>query len=326
MGRIAWEPRDQPILVTGTHYSSTTLVGEILSRSAGIHYIHEPFNIENTLAHDRVVDSEWFYYIDEANEEHYVSRVQDLLYARDFVGKSLRKLVEIRKPKDPLRIAWYISHCAMRRFSNGRPLVKDPIALLSSRWLADRFDMRVVLMIRHPCAFVESVKRKNVHFPFANFLNQPRLMATWLRDHREEIEEFVRERKPLVEQATLLWFVLNQVALNYAKDDDRFLMVRHEDLVIDPQAAISRIAGHVGVPFDVRIKQGIADLMNPTNPVEPSAKSRKSYVRRDPRSSMTKWREALSTSEIDYVMAVTAGVYDKVYGDEKNASSLVDKS
>ncbi len=41
---------------------------------------------------------------------------------------------------------------------------------------------------------------------------------------------------------------------------------------------------------------------------------------------MTKWREALSTSEIDYVMAVTAGVYDKVYGDEKNASSLVDKS
>ncbi len=70
------------------------------------------------------------------------------------------------------------SRAAGRR--GATPLVKDPIALFSAEWLAATFDMRVLVMIRHPAAFAASIRRRGWRHRFADFLEQPLLMRDLL--------------------------------------------------------------------------------------------------------------------------------------------------
>ena len=49
-----------------------------------------------------------------------------------------------------------------------RPLLKDPIAIMSCEWLAETFNMDVIVVIRHPAAFVASLKVAGWEFAFVN--------------------------------------------------------------------------------------------------------------------------------------------------------------
>ena len=60
-----------------------------------------------------------------------------------------------RRRPDPARLP-PASHAAGSL--GRRPLVKDPIALLSAEWLAETFGMDVVVLIRHPAAFAASLQ------------------------------------------------------------------------------------------------------------------------------------------------------------------------
>src|SRR5699024_11082686 len=60
-------------------------------------------------------------------------------------------------------------------------LIKDPIACMSSEWLHNRFDMEVVIVIRHPAAFVASLKRLNWDFDLNELICQEELMQDHLR-------------------------------------------------------------------------------------------------------------------------------------------------
>ena len=91
------------------------------------------------------------------------------------------------------------------RSSKVRPLVKAPIALFSAEWLAARFDMDVLILIRHPAAFVSSLKIKNWNFPFDHFLQQPKLIRNHLAIYEEEIQEYATQKFEVINQAILLW-------------------------------------------------------------------------------------------------------------------------
>ncbi len=57
----------------------------------------------------------------------------------------------------------YVNYYKYRMY-NIRPLIKDPIGLFSYKWLVSKFDMDVLVLIKHPAAFVSSLK-KNGHSP-----------------------------------------------------------------------------------------------------------------------------------------------------------------
>ena len=59
-------------------------------------------------------------------------------------------------------------------------LLKDPIALFSTPWLVDRFNVHAVVMIRHPAAYVSSVSRLGWRFDFGYLLGQDLLMRDLL--------------------------------------------------------------------------------------------------------------------------------------------------
>jgi hypothetical protein len=153
----------RPILVTGSHRSGSTWVGKMLTLSPFVAYIDEVFNPDpgHPLSHKGVFERS-FTYITEENEHRYVQEIGDVLQFK-FGYRAQRS-------GGPIPSRRFIYRCTHRIVSLPRPLLKDPIAALSADWLAKRFDMDVVILIRHPAAFVTSLMRMHWRFDFNTFL------------------------------------------------------------------------------------------------------------------------------------------------------------
>ena len=136
------------ILVTGCHRSGSTWVGKTLAYSQNVFYLGEPFNpnisyLSSCCPHKFQY---WFEYVNEQNQSKYYDSIQkalDLSYDWSMFAKSVKNLKSLNN-----YLAFYtrISKYRSKTKKNSRRiLMKDPIAVFSSKWLAETFDMQVVV-------------------------------------------------------------------------------------------------------------------------------------------------------------------------------------
>src|SRR5262249_14420834 len=146
----------RPILVTGAHRSGTTWVGRMLALAPGVAYVHEPFNPRTAAGLSPARFDRYFTVVTSENEARYRPGLERTLSFRYGLGAQLGWL---RGTADVARTGrdWYRTERS--RLTGARPLMKDPIALLSAEWLVETFDMDAVVLIRHPAAFAASLKR-----------------------------------------------------------------------------------------------------------------------------------------------------------------------
>ncbi|MCI0563825.1 MAG: sulfotransferase, partial [Nitrososphaera sp.] len=194
-----------PILITGAHRSGTTWVGRILAASSEVGLIYEPFNItSNRPGVCNHKFENWFQYLSSSDHSPYRHVFDQTLSFKYSIRNEISALKTLR---DVGRMARDWGKFSYYRFSHKRPVIKDPIALLSAPWLYNEFQCQVVLLVRHPAAFASSLKRLNWPFNFKYLLNQNALMNDYLGDYREEIEVF-KDPSDVIGQAALLWKVL----------------------------------------------------------------------------------------------------------------------
>ena len=128
----------------------------------------------------------------------------------------------------------------LARPRHARPLLKDPIAVFSSEWLASAFDAEVVFLVRHPAAFASSLKRFGWSTASTTTLEQPLLM----RDHLAPFEKEIRSSRPqpgdIVSQAILLWRMIYSTGPTFRERHPDWTFVRHEDLSRDPADRVPR--------------------------------------------------------------------------------------
>jgi hypothetical protein len=182
-----------------------------------------------------------------------------------------------------------------------RPLVKDPIALLSAEWLHGAFGMRVVVTVRHPAAFAHSMKRRGDRHPFADFLAQPALMSGPLARHARQIEAFAAEPPDVVDAAGLLWRLLAEFMIGYRARHPEWLFVRHEDLTADPAARFAELYAALGLPLTADARRFIAATTAAENRSDATRVQRPGYVRRNPAEVAERWRRELSGEEVERV-------------------------
>ena len=201
---------NRPILVTGAHRSGTTWVGKMVASSKKVVYIHEPFNLfhlEGGIYHGKF--SKWFTYINSINAwkyEHALQKTIDKKY--DMIKALLRSNNNLNNLKGVIKEGFIYNWA---RISNKRALVKDPIAIFSTEWLVNTFNMQPIILIRHPAAFVASVNKKNWSHPFSDFLVQPNLINNLISDFRDEIKFFSEHSQDINDQACLLWRIIYYV-------------------------------------------------------------------------------------------------------------------
>ncbi len=220
----------------------------MISAFPAVGYIQEPFNLRNQRPGSMTggVFKYSFTYVEDDNESVYYEPIRNILNLRcNLLGEVKR----MRHPRDSLRLMKHCSRFLWYRIRGSRPLVKDPIAFFSAEWLASRFDMDVVVMIRHPAAVASSLKRRNFVFPFSHFLAQPLLMERHLYPWETEISEFVECEHDVVDQAALLWKLIYHVAIKYRNIHEDWNFVRHEDLSRDPVRGFRELFGRLNVGF-----------------------------------------------------------------------------
>ncbi len=302
----------RPILVTGSHRSGTGWIGRMIAacRRPPVAYLWEPFSLLHRPGTFAVRFPYWFPYVSTANEEPYLGPMRDLLSYRYRISAELTAVRSLkdaaRMPRDWLTFARY-------RRIRARPLLKDPIAVFSAGWLADRFSMDVVVLIRHPAAFADSLVRRGWRHPFDHFLRQPLLVSEVLSPFEEQIRKFATAEQPLLDQACLLWNLVHHAIAQYRASRPGWLFLRLEDVAQDPEVAFARIYGHLHLSFDDAVRRTIREHSAPSNPVETADPS---VVRRNSRAAAVAWRSRLDASEVERIRTLTHPLASAFYSDE----------
>lgn len=306
---------NEPILVTGSHRSGTTWAGRALELSREVCYIHEPFNPDRRPGWSGGRIPYWFMYIHEDNELEFAPVMRDVLSYRYPVR---RNLPDVRGARAAALFTRDLAASLRYRARPKRALLKDPIALFSAEWLAQRYDARVIVMIRHPGAFASSIKRLNWNFSFAPWLVQIDLLRDWLGDFEDQMKASAFEKVDIIDQSILMWNCIHHVIDAYRRKHTDWSFVRHEDLSLDPINGFRELYGRVGLTWNDRVRQGIERLTGSDNPGEVSA-WRHGTVKRDSRSVPDVWRRRLTSEEAGRVIEGTRAVASRFYSDAELA-------
>lgn len=296
----------RPILVTGCPRSGTTWVGSVLAHGSRVAYIHEPFNPAYGRPFTPAPFRRQFEYITDESAPLFEPGLRQTLNFYYDLGHQLGRPQRLHSLKTWLAFRWH------RWWGGWRPLVKDPIALLSAEWLAARFNMRVVVMVRHPGGFASSMKRHpSMLTPARDFLSQPRLMSDWLGPFQADLE--ASEHWSTLERAALQWRLLNWVADRYRSRNPDWIFVRHEDLCADPETGFARLFQQLEIPWNGAASRVLKRYSRPGNPAE--VETTWDLVR-DSRAVRNAWRARLSPEELELVRQRTADVASLFYGQE----------
>ena len=322
-------PSPSPILVTGAHRTGTTWVGKMLAASGEAAYISEPTNYLHRAGVMRVPTPYWYTYICEQNEQEYLPALQDTLKFRYRLGAELGSIFSTARQghfrdgalyrKDIMRMGrdWGIFFAGWLR--RQRPLLKDPFALFSAPWFAERLGCQVIITIRHPAAFASSLKRLNWPFDFSDLLKQPLLMQHLLEPFREEMErmahDFTASAAPdAIVPASLLWRIIYQVVAGYQNRYPAFSVVRHEDLSLTPLEGYQALYQQLNLRLTPRAQKTILTSSSSENPKEGSQKN--IYATRlDSQANLQNWKKRLSAEEIVRIRQLTEEVAFPYYPD-----------
>ncbi|MDH3222271.1 MAG: sulfotransferase [Gemmatimonadota bacterium] len=311
MKRTPW------IFVTGAPRSGTTFVGRILSMSLTVDYIHEPFNPDCGIPG---VDQRFAYVDPEAVDPVWVERVSDLMryrtrlrtgyYPEDTPARRVIKAIVGSRGPFHYRLA--------RLNPVGRHVVlKDPIGCLLTEFLARRFSMRPVVMIRHPAAFASSYKRLGWAPQLHALREQPALVSRYFAE-----SHLLQETGNRVADAARLWTALHTVLADQLERNPDWVVLRHEDLNASPVETFAGLYARLELPWSARTARGVGALTGTSNRAE-ARKARVQDFRRDSKSLFDLRMAGLTPDERATVADIVAPLAARWYPEFAEAQLTV---
>jgi hypothetical protein len=247
----------------------------------------------------------------DENEDEWIKPIFDTIHFRYQVRAEVRR---IRSVYDVGRLARDGTRFTCFRVMRRRPLLKDPIAFFSAPWLAKRFGVAVIVLIRHPAAFASSLKRLNWQFDFSNLSSQPLLTRDLLHPWESQIRDFSRRPRDIVDQAALLWTMIYGVADVFMRKHKDWIFVRHEDLSMDPVGGFRELFEAANLAYSPRIERAVRSSTGQRNPAEAPAGVIHA-LQRDSRAAIVNWKQRLNSHEVARLRAGVEAVAPLFYSE-----------
>lgn len=298
-----------PILVTGTHRSGSTWVGQMLAVSPAAHYVHEPFA--------PMYERSWLRHPPEARFHHETPHrpgphFEDLQRIRALRPPWSAMARRTRSLRHIVRIVQEAADTRRARLAGARAIIKDPFALLSAEWIARYAHGPIIVLVRHPAAFASSVTRLGWRLDVRWLLGQPELIDGDLAPFRQELEH--DGDLDLLDHAVLIWRALNTVVQRYERDHPSWNILRYEDLATDPVSGFQDLYTAVGLPWEPKVAAQIAERTSVAQPGEVASSSR-GGTDRNSRQAMWTWTRRLTEEQIARVRTATRDVAEHWYDD-----------
>ena len=303
------------ILVTGANRSGTTWVGKMLSCSDRLLQVWEPFNYlmhpESKIAGASPFVRQYHYVLEQetARIKSYINRriVSAAYMANKPSNSSFRQL---------LKLLGAVEQLVSLGINSKQVLLKDPIALLSAEWLAREYQAQVIVLIRHPAAYVNSIKRVNWKMSLECLLAQKQFMDTLPDALVAEISDRVSRQGAdngyNLEDAALSWKVFHQVIYQYQQTHGDWIFVRHEDLCHDFIHGFKKLYSQLALPWNLEVKDLIRQYCD--NPSEKRPLGSEIHVlSRNSRSASEIWKQSLTPEEVNRIKEITQEVADLFY-------------
>lgn len=297
----------RPILVTGMPRSGTTWVGRMLCAGGSAGYLNEPFNLATSPGTFRIPVEHWYPYIDAENEARFLPELAD---AFRFRYPLRHELARCRSRTDLLHTLKSWRHFVAAR--GRRPLVKEPHAVFSAGWFAERLGSDVVVTVRHPAAVVASWKRLEWSFDFTNLLEQQALVRERLGPFAPAMQATLAPEKDLVDRVALLWRIIYSLVADDRERYPRLRVVRQEDLSRDPLDGYRALYGALGLPFTGEAAAAVAASSSSENPKTTPVES-PHETRIDSRANLESWRPRLDADEIRRIRTITGETASRYY-------------
>ena len=285
-----------PIVITGSHRSGTTWLANMLGFANNTQIIDEPFNPES-----------WQYSLDGYANFFYTYAPQlDEDLARSAYQKVLKNKTRfVYKRRNIMRWLSFL----LKRLQ----IIKDPLSAMYIECFSNNFATDVIIITRHPMAFINSLIRMGWNFPFNHFLKQEQLMQDFLYKFEDDIR-FATNQSLLI-QGAVCWKCVYYV-LNEYSNRNNYTLVRHEDLSTNPVGDFKNLYKKFNLPWTEEVKQKINSYTSPDNPTR--AKGEKTHqMKRDSASLAFSWKDKFNRESIETVYNLTKEVADNFYTDDE---------
>jgi Sulfotransferase family len=308
------------ILVSGMTRSGTSWVGRMLMSSGQYVYCNEPLNVQHPPGVSPGILNApvpyCYLYISPENEAAYENPFRRMLALR------FRLVTELKRnhnARDLLRAVKYQYSFTRGRLAGRRALVDDPFAVFAAPWLAKRFGMRAVIVVRHPYAIAASRLRLGWSFDFTNLLEQNLLMRDYLQRFRSEMEAM--PARDIIGQSALLWKVIYSTVHRFTeKGRFRPIIVRHEDLALHPLERFAVLFSQLRLPFSGKT---VSLIKKSTSGPQCTGAShswsfdggfgKTGYRRLDSRALVHRWRDELRPEDAERIGAIVGDAIEPFY-------------
>jgi hypothetical protein len=301
------------ILVTGGNRMGTSWMGKMLCLSGEAFLVWEPFNHLTPMCRifpEHPLDHHYQRILPEQvplMRAHIRNRcIMDVVHGAEG-GRTL--------PGRLKKIANVIRRTALVASGRMIPLLKDPIGLMSAEWIAQEYDAAVIIMVRHPAAYVNSVRRLNWRTPVEDFLRQDHLMSDLPLPLQSEIRERASSRPEpdsfVLEDAALCWKVFHTVVDSYRKDHPDWLFIRHEDISRNYLQGFEEIYGTLDLTWSAGVAERIDSLCSNRNPVKQGESIHE--FRQDSASLTEVWKNNFNKDEVETIRRITSPLWQMFY-------------
>lgn len=245
-------------VICGLHRSGTTYIGRILSLTSSTSVIHEPFNPVWGLEYAPPTYTYW-------RAEHASSCAEEVVRKALMFQGSFSKPVSNKYGWRKTRYKFFggkqhlqWTRLKLLKFLHMAPkhiIWKDPFCTFMVDYLSRISNMRIVCMIRHPCAHYYSVSKQNWHFDISNLTRQKKLLTDYGMGISEHLWE--KAKGDNLTSIALLWKIMIRMLTSLSKQDNNILLVRHEDLCTKPEVELGYICNCLGISFTPRMRKYI---------------------------------------------------------------------
>ncbi|MBM7556926.1 sulfotransferase family protein [Halanaerobacter jeridensis] len=317
------------ILVTGVPRSGTTFLGRSIALSSEVNYLWEPFNKN----YRRRIPDVYPYIGNKSSKEKKEKYRQIVSETLEFkkLKPNIRflpdnNIIEVFLKKLGVNRTFFRYNWAKVKniFLNKEvTLFKDPFGIFLSEFLMKEFDFKVIVAIRHPAAVINSRKKLDFHFSFDFWRQQNDLydeqfreietkMKKYGRNNNVQVDSSLTENKNIVIDSAFHWLTCyNYIVQLKNKHPDNLLLVKHEDLCLDPIKEFESIYNHVNLEYNNKISSEIKEVTS-GDKTEQNSKDLAKLEKRNAKELIFKWKEKTSKRELNHIEKIT-GEISKCY-------------